>query len=227
MKNILVISTSLSTRGGISSVLKLLFSSELNKKYKLYHLSSHRDGNAVIKSWYIIQSYFLYPFILFTQRIDLVDIHGSMRMSFLRKGYFLIIGKLFKKKVVYHMHSPCIDNHLEKISTLKRRTIIKLFDLYDLIFTLCDTLAHDLQKWTVTPVRFSYNPVLLPSISTPRISPKQIITVLTLGELGERKGTEDLLKVAQILVGNNIQFRIGGNGDIGKYRDIAKDFGIH
>jgi glycosyltransferase involved in cell wall biosynthesis len=226
MKNVLLISTSLHTQGGISTMIKNWLSSPLKEKYNFSHLASHKNGSKLIKIYFLISSYLIFPLILLTKRIDLIHINGSMKTSFLRKSYFLIIGKLLAKTIIYHMHSPCIDNYFAEISKLKRYLVCKFLDLYDLHFAVSHSLANDLQKWTKTPVIVIYNSVNICSSNHSALQDKDNCYILTIGDVRERKGSDDLLKVAVILKDKKVKFRLAGNGDLNKYKEMANSYGI-
>lgn len=226
MKNILIISTDLNAQGGISTVVKLLINSSLKDKYNLLHLSTHINGTKLIKFFVMIKAYSLYPVILIVKNISLVHIHGGMKSSFFRKSYFLLLAKLFGKRVIYHMHSAMVNEYLEKGSKLKKFIVCRLFNLYDVIVVISKSWAKVIQKRTKTTIRIIYNPVSLPSIDKFGKSSGNDFIVFTLGEIGRRKGTEDIVKVAQHLKNRRISFRIAGGGDLKKYHEIAKKFNV-
>lgn len=226
MKSILVVSTSLKTQGGISRVVYSILNSRLNDKYKLYHLATHINKSIGVKFLYMLVSYIKYPFILVNKKIVIVHIHGGMKSTFFRKSYFLIIGKLFRRKVIYHMHSAMIEEYFDKRSYLKGWVVCKLLDHYDAIIAISNVWKKILEKKTSTNIFVIYNAIKLPQDIPNNVKKKQeTFTVLTMGEVGERKGTGVVIKVAATL-NNNFRFVIAGNGDVGKYLKMAEDFGI-
>ena len=228
MANILLVSTSPSGKGGVASVVKTLLNSSLKEDHNFKHLTSHRDASKHIKLFSQICAYVSYPFLLKRNSIDIVHIHGSMKSSFFRKSYFLILGKLLGKKVIYHMHCAKIDEYFAARGYLKKKIVMWLMDRYDLIIALSSYWEEVLMQYTKTPIRILYNPVLPPNgmFDGSLINEKK--DVLFLGEVCDRKGVHDLLKVAQIVGGNNsgIKFHIGGNGDLAKYKKMAEDLSL-
>lgn len=225
MKNILIVSTSLVTQGGISSVLKELMNSKLNQKYKLYHLVTHINGSTLLKILYLIRSYVLFPFVLIFRNIRIVHIHGGMKSSFMRKSYFLVVGKLMRKKVIFHMHSAMVDEYMARCNPLKKRLVIKLFNKYDAIVTISKYWEKVMRSYTQSDIYVIYNPVKSKEIVLPENIPRKI-TVLTLGELGNRKGTENIIKIAASLKDENIVFIVGGNGDVERFKALASEYGV-
>ena len=225
MKNVLFVCTSLATQGGISSVVKEFMSSKLNQQYNLYHLATHINGGDFIKITYLLYSYFLFPFVLLFKNIDIVHIHGGMRNSFIRKSYFLVIGKLFKKNVIFHMHSAMIKENIDKCGAYKKRIIIYLFNKYDAIIAISEYWKKIIQIYTKKDVYVIYNPIKLRAITSTKIT-SNTINVLTLGELGKRKGTNNIIKIAALLKDENIIFTIGGNGNIEHFKSLTKEYNV-
>jgi len=124
------------------------------------------------------------------------------------------------------MHCALIDRFFEKRSKLKGFLACKVFDLYDLIIAISNSWVDILQKRTKTKIIMIYNPIPLPSYTRPQKDATHVFTVLTLGVLGERKGTADIIKVAQHLKDDKIEFRVAGNGDVDGYTDLAQKAGV-
>ena len=225
MKNILFVCTSLATQGGISSVVKELMSSRLNQKYNLYHLPTHINGGDFIKILYLLYAYILYPFMLLFKSINIVHIHGGMRNSFIRKSYFLVIGKLFRRNIIYHMHSAMIRENIDQCGLYKRRMITHFFNKYDAIIAISEYWKKIIQIYTKKDICVIYNPIKLrtTTLSKTTSSPMRI---LTLGELGKRKGTENIIKVAASLKDEDIIFIIGGNGNIEYFKSLATEYNV-
>ena len=221
MKNILFVCTSLTTQGGISSVVKELMSSKLKENYNLYHLATHINGSNFVKIMYLLHAYFLYPFVLIFRNIDIVHIHGGMGNSFVRKSYFLVIGKLFGRRVIYHMHSAMIAENIDRCHPYGKRLIVYLFNKCDAIIAISEFWKNVIQVYTENSVCVIYNPIKLRKITLKKTISNPI-NILTLGELGKRKGTKKIIKIAASLKDENIVFVIGGNGNIEYYKSLVK-----
>lgn len=224
--NILIVSTSLKTQGGISSVVREHMNSELTKSYNLYHLSTHINGNNIVKILYIIKSYCYFPYMLIKKNISIIHIHGGMKSSFFRKSYFLIIGKLLNKKVILHMHSAKIDDFMSNSHYIKKNIITKLFNKYDVIIAISKYWKNIIRKYTNTKIVIIYNPILLKKQKIEHNKSPNNYILLTMGELCERKGTDKIIEIASLLEKQNVTFIICGNGDINLYKQLAKDNNI-
>lgn len=106
---VLVVATSPKTRGGITSLLKLVRRSELWDKYSCFWLSTHRDSSAIVKIAYFVRAFILFHVLL--PFYDIVHINFSFGFSIHRKYVLFRIAKFFRKKTVIHLHC---GNQLEQ-----------------------------------------------------------------------------------------------------------------
>ena len=73
MKKILIISTSLKTRGGISAVVNAHLTSNLYNQFDVKIIETHIDKSSIIKIYYFVKSFFKFIFNVF--RCDLIHLH--------------------------------------------------------------------------------------------------------------------------------------------------------
>jgi glycosyltransferase involved in cell wall biosynthesis len=123
------------------------------------------------------------------------------------------------------MHSAKIDQYINKSSLIKRYAIKKLLNSYDLIIVISEYWKDVLAQYTNNRIIVVFNPITL-SEYIPTRAKHERFTVLTLGELGERKGTESIIKIASLLRNEEILFEIGGNGDLPFYNKLAVEAGV-
>lgn len=223
MKNILIISTNLKSRGGIATVVNNIITSELSNTYKFIYLSTHTNGNVFKKLFYLIKSYLAYPFILIFNDISLAHIHGGMKISFFRKSYFLIVGKLFGKKVIYHMHSAMVEEYMQRCNFIKAKLVKKIFNMYDAIIVISNYWSGVLSKLTQKPVILLYNSIPISQALTKRNESAEKLKIFTMGELGKRKGTYDIIEAIKYIQNNNIIIELYGDGDVQKCEKLIND----
>ncbi|MDG5814709.1 glycosyltransferase family 4 protein [Chitinispirillales bacterium ANBcel5] len=229
MKNILFVSPTLDGMGGISSVVRTLMNSDLKNRCKISHYSSYVDKSFYHKLISIITGYIKFPFFLLKNRdIEIVHIHGSMRISFLRKSYYMLLSKLAQKTVIYHMHSSMVNEYFDRNNKFKGAIIKKLMNQYDAFIVLSSYWEQVVKKYTNSTIFVTHNPVS--EINAPSCSKNfnDNNNVLFLGEIGQRKGVHDLIKVAKELKNRNtdVHFHIGGNGNIDVYKKQADKLNV-
>lgn len=219
MTKVLVVATSRKTRGGITSVIK---AHEEGKQWKFYHcrwIETHFDGSAFQKIFYFIRGLLQYIWLL--PHADLVHIHLA---AVERKMPFILLAKLFRKKIIVHLHFPDPQTTLfRKSKVWKYHWCMKHADkVIALSYSWKSLIESTLD---VTGIEVVYNPC--PKVNR-QIGDKKNKYILYAGTLSIRKGYSDLLKaftlVAYVLDGWNLVF--AGNGEIQQAKELASKLGI-
>ena len=211
MLNILIVSTPPGGKGGVSSVVDMQIKA-LSPQCSIFHLSSQKRGSKAFKFFIMLKSLFSLPWILVRNNIDLVHFHGSMHSSFLRKSLFMLIAKLLGRKVIHHMHSATVNEYFASRSKLKGKLVCWLMDHYDAMIVLSDYWKYILSTKTSTIIFPIFNAVEKGHLPPAIKSEKFILFII--GEVGRRKGTYDIIKIAKTLSSHqDIEFRIAGGGE--------------
>ena len=197
MIKVLLISSSLKNKGGITSVIKgyLAFP---QKELKFGHLSSHKDGGGLIKILYFLRACFLLPIKLCFQKFNVVHIHVSERGSLWRKYYLYKICRFFKKKVVLHHHGAEFLDWYRLLPIKKQKKVKWLLENVSTNVVLSKLLKTEyVQTFNIENICVVYNGVLVPQSEAYKAENRDII--LFLGRIGKRKGAYDLLEAIKIL----------------------------
>lgn len=220
MKNlkVLVVATSRKTRGGITSVIKAHETGEQWKKYHCHWVQTHRDGPAWRKIVYLIIAWI--DFMIHLPFYHIIHIHLSLQTTAFRKRYFVKVAKIFRKKVIIHLHCGTqIDEIWNKD--------------YDYLFTTADVclfLSKSLMDCAAKHVgkrdfRICYNPCpnVLP---VPHVQKQNII--LFSGTLYPGKGYIDLIEAFSMIAFKYLDWKLvfAGNGEIEKAKQLAKKMHI-
>lgn len=162
--------------------------------------------------------------------IKIIHIHGASKGSFYRKYVlFIIVRRLFRKKVIYHMHGGGFCDFYKNSPLFIQKRIRYMIHSSDMIICLS-------KKWkqffteTFFPKRIEIlNNMVIPPLNTERIESKGKFRLLFLGLIGDNKGIFDLLKV---IAENKEQFyghiilKVAGNGEILRLENRIKELGI-
>lgn len=223
---ILVVSVSTEGKGGVVTVVNTLKSSEyLNENFYVSYHSSHSPKSVFVKIFSMLWAYLKFSILLYG--IDVVHIHGSMKTSFFRKSPYLLISKLFGKKVIYHMHAAMVSEYFENVSSFKLRFIRKIFSLYDLRVCLGVPWVKVLEDVTGSRWEVLHNP-MSPAKPCSLRSVDAECQFVFLGELSARKGVEDLLHAFSLgrRAGLKACLKVAGNGDIERLSQLCKELDI-
>jgi glycosyltransferase involved in cell wall biosynthesis len=217
-----MVATSPTTRGGISSVLKVYQQCDFWKDYNIKWVVTHTDGSLFKKMYYALKSFF--SFIFIAPRYNLVHIHLSEVPSMLRKLPFFLISRLYHKKIVIHFHS------YDPGTTINSR--FKPF--YRFMFSKADrviVLSSSWKNWLKDSLRISDTLVVLynPCMDVEAIMPeaRQNI-ILFAGALTVRKGYADLIRAFGGIASQAIDWKLvfAGSGEIEKGKKLAEELGI-
>ncbi len=179
--------------------------------------NSNRLGKLLRFLWSIVD--FCYRSI--TWRPQIVHVHFGWKASFIRMAIFVILANLFQRKLVLHCHSSRFDLFYEQNPKPIQQFIRQILNKADLLLLVSQRWQEYFRTFNLsTPVYVLYNSVACPQGDFSILNRNQII--LTLGRLGHRKGTYDILKaVPQVLDSYpDTEFWLAGDGDINKIQAI-------
>ena len=224
-RRVLMVGPDLSQRGGIAAVERALLSGWDYRRYDVRHVATYRShhGPRLLKLVRAIPALARVGWVLMSWRPELAHIHMSQKGSLYRKGCVVLLARATGvRSVLLHLHAAEFDVHYEASGPLKRRWIRKLLRSADRLIVLGarwkDFYAGlDLD----VPIDVLANPVLFPDAIAP--DPVHGKVVLTLGELGKRKGTYDTLRaIPAILEAHpSAEFWFGGDGEVDEIRAIV------
>lgn len=229
-KKVLVVATSRKTRGGITSVVKAHETGEQWKKYHCRWIETHRDGAAWRKLAYLIKAFAQFAFLI--PFYDLVHIHTADASSATRKWIFACCAKLFRKKILVHVH---LANEQSLLDSNVNQRLLKLLHLADNIIVLSPQWKRNLLQ--VMPEAENntyvlYNPCMPVRRDNSITKKKQILLA---GTICRRKGYDTALKgfslVAKkypdwkiVFAGN--PYLLEGFDELEDGKRLAKEYGI-
>jgi glycosyltransferase involved in cell wall biosynthesis len=158
------------------------------------------------------------------RKIRILHIHHASRGSFLRKSLLVLIGKMFGKKVILHIHGGGFHNFYNRAKLLKpviRRTL----ESSDAIICLSEVW----KKYYSSTFKLKRLVIINNVIETPLIREHETngsLHLLFLGHVTEKKGVFDLLDV--LASGRNefkhkVKVTIGGIGEVERLEKTISD----
>lgn len=228
MKTIVMLGTSMETMGGIAAVVRVYQEAGLLQRFGVRYLATHCDGSRRRKLGAMLRAYAVFAGMLLRGRVGLVHMHLASRASFWRKSGFFLLARLFRVPAILHLHGGGFARfYAEECGPLRRRFVRYVFEHSARVVVLSEGWRDWVQSaFRVPHVVCLYNPVLLPPAS--RWEARSPGAVLSLGRLGQQKGSYDLLqaaaRVAPQLAG--LELRLGGDGELEAVRAQAVRMGI-
>ncbi|MBO4721819.1 MAG: glycosyltransferase family 4 protein [Muribaculaceae bacterium] len=207
-------------KGGIAQVI-FNYSNYVFPKNEFRYLSNSCDGNRIKKIYKLITSLIGYfATLIFQRKIKIVHIHTASNFSFKRSSWFVRLAKLFKKKIILHVHGGGFKDYYyaNNNADFVRKTLCKC----DLIVVLTDAWAD----WFRTEVGID-NLKVLPNL-IPEPAPCEIernddrFHLLFLGLINEPKGVFDLvnaIKSNNEKLEGRFKLHVGGNGQVERLKN--------
>lgn len=224
MKNVLYIGPAYKDhRGGIGAVLSV-YASHI-RPFKFIRTYSY--GNPLQKAAVYIGAVFTLVWKLITDRdIRIVHIHSASRGSFLRKSVMVMIARLFRKKVIIHIHGA--EFHLFYEEARRYRWFLQfILRRADMVICLSDRWKDFFSgHFRLKKLAIVKNVMEEPLTPASPYKKGQRINLLFLGAVGDRKGIFDLLEVLRLKNGlrDRVTLTIGGNGEIERLNRSIIDY---
>lgn len=215
--------------GGISSIARYYFASDLVKRVDLRYVPSVRNGNRAFKlvagvgalPWFALEASSWKP--------DVVHIHTSNYASFYRKSAFIYMALGLHRPVLLHVHAPRFHTFAEG-KAWDRILVRQTLDRVDRILVLSEGWRVKVHGYTANrQVHVLYNPTLLSACPRDPVQRGQDepCRLLFLGRLGERKGLEVLKTALLTLMPRfpHLEVTFAGDGEVDQTRRWADGFG--
>lgn len=211
------------SKGGMATVIEeIAEDKKLNEKFDIDIYESYIDGN---KLKVLLFSVISFVGFYFTKRnYDVYHIHAASYGSTFRKGWYVRAAKKWGKKVILHIHGAEYMIFYEKSN--KKEKIRLILNTADKVIALSDEWKRKFDEaFGLTNCVVLENGIdmarLKSAITNCQEHPH---TFVSLGRLGERKGTYDLITaIEQVIVEvPDIKCYLAGDGEIEKCKELIK-----
>jgi glycosyltransferase involved in cell wall biosynthesis len=225
-KKILVIGPSPTrSKGGMATVIEEIEKdTELNEKFDIDIYESYIDGNKVVRFFFSI--YAFVKFFLTKRNYDLYHVHVASRGSTFRKGHYVDVIKKWNKKVILHIHGAQYLVFYDEITKKKQKRVVEILKKSNMVIALSQDWKDKFDKrFGLSNCCVLENGIdmdrLAPAICEPALHQNAFVT---LGRLGQRKGTYDLIDAIDIARKTvpSIKCYFAGDGDVEKVRNLVK-----
>jgi glycosyltransferase involved in cell wall biosynthesis len=212
--------------GGIAVVIDTLFDSPLAARYRLVRVSTHRDAGKIGKTLEALSGLVRAASILVRRNADVVYLHASSGPSLVRKASVAWVARATRTPYIVHVHAGDFDLYVERASHFERWLILRTLGGAAVVATLSPTWERRLSGLGARRTVVIPNPVAIPDVRAALdTSPPQI---LSLGRLGEQKGSLTLIRALALLDGPYSATRLvlAGDGDPAALRREARRLGV-
>ncbi|TYP69127.1 glycosyltransferase family 4 protein [Paenibacillus methanolicus] len=226
MEKILIVTSDLSVKGGVSSAVHSLMQ-EINsrKKSDIKLYSSYITTHPVLSILYSLMRIAAFFLLLYPFRYRLFYVHVCAFGSFYRKAIYVLALRMLNRPVVIHQHAADLDVFVNK-NRFNKWLARKVYEASSSIFVLSENMkAITKSVAAVEEIHIIKNPVQVPAHNKDYSTADQKIRLLFLGEVGQRKGIFDLIQAVADMTEeqrDRIQLDIGGNKELDKLREMIK-----
>lgn len=228
-RTILMLGTSLDTKGGVASVVRVYQSSGLFTKWPVSYLATHSDGSFLKKFSVAFRAWLTFLYMLIRGRDFIVHVHSASRASFWRKSLFILPALWSGRPVIFHLHgAEFVRFYWEECGNSAQRLIRYVLKNSNRIIVLSESWRKSISEITDnTRIEVIENPSV-PVVWNDRQACRDEWTILFLGRLGYRKGIFVLLDALVRIHQRYPEIRLvcGGDGEVEKVKDVAKKLGL-
>jgi glycosyltransferase involved in cell wall biosynthesis len=192
------------TRGGITTLIAEILKSPLKDDFEFVYVESQaEDFGRFGKMFLAFGAVFRFIFNCILKRPSLVYVHLGSNASLYRESVFILLAKLFGKKVITHFHAGDIDNYYPFQNKIGRTFIREALSLSDNFIAVSRESARQLRDLTDSAnISVIPNAIDTSIFNNPDSAAKnndRTIRLLFVGAVGKLKGERDLIKALAIL----------------------------
>lgn len=207
------------TKGGIATVIanfKGHFHSTTNT---VFYLESWKEGNVFQRVFYSARGLLLLPFQVKRKKIKLVHLHIAQDGSYFRKALATRLAKLCGAKVLLHVHGSHFDQYHKESMPRLQKHILRTLRKADKIIVLNEDVRTYFANYDIEMDIVSN---AVPILETAPMSDERT-QISCFGQLGERKGTYDLLRIAKVLYARHpeVMIYLYGDGDLKEVQELV------
>lgn len=198
---VLMLGTSMQTRGGVAAVVTTLRESGFFERARVRYVATHVDGGRWRKLVQFAHACVVTVRALRSGTVSLVHAHVASNASFWRKAFLLWVARRFRVATVFHLHGGGFEAFAGHGfgGPVLRGCIRRTLESSDVVIVLSERWAAWVSAFAPrSRIRVIGNPVRCvrtASLSTRRVRPTGYGgRVLFLGMICQAKGTFDLLR---------------------------------
>lgn len=222
---IVMLGTSLDAPGGMTSVVRTLAAGGLFEAGNVVYLSTY-EGKGVVTQLRIFGAAMIrLAWMLMCGRVALVHVHSASRGSFWRKSIGCLLARLFGVPYIVQIHSGEFPTfYFNECGLLARCWVRQILSRAVAVVCLTEYWLKQLSR--VAPgakLVVIGNPVEVTPLAPIR---DEVLQVLFLGRLREKKGVFDLIKAISLLGLPSVKFVLAGDEDAQAVRAMAEKLGV-
>ncbi|WP_102145651.1 glycosyltransferase family 4 protein [Mycobacterium hubeiense] len=218
------------SRGGMASVMRLMLE-DADPRFAVRAVPTFVDTGVIARLLVGIGGMFAASALILFGRADVVHVHLSHGGSVVRKSLPLMAARARGVPTIVHGHSFNFSGWMDPLPGPARR-LVRAVLRADRWLVLGQTLSAEYCRSLGLgddQVEVLYNPVALPAVPPRGVCERRPLMVLSLGRLGQRKGTYDLVQAIELLppdIRTQLAVVLAGDGEVDKVRQVITARGL-
>jgi glycosyltransferase involved in cell wall biosynthesis len=217
------------SRGGMATVMRLLLE-DRDMRFRIRVVATYVDSalpaRLLLGIWGIIKS----SVLVLIGQADVLHVHYSYRGSIVRKAVPLFAARLRGVPTIIHCHSSQFFEWMDRLPLSVRRAVRACLRAdYCLVLGQSHVdEAHVALGFDESNTRVLYNPVVMPE-AAPSPRTQRPLRAVSLGRLGENKGTYDLVRAIGMLpadIRSDLLITLAGDGEVAEAREFIRRNGL-
>jgi glycosyltransferase involved in cell wall biosynthesis len=224
MKKLLIIGPFPGSAKGISFSNYILYNALINRNWKVYKINTEFSDKIILSSQFSLSNFKIFFRFFECYKIFFVNyVYITIGISFfgvLKYLPFILLSKLFNKKLIVHVHSNYLETVYNNLSGIKKKLfnlILKQFNSGIVLSkSLVNNLSPFLEKENIYIVENFIDKSLL---KNPIVKDYSEIRLVFMSNLLKLKGFNDFMNALISLKSENIIFKVkvAGNKDEDNY----------
>lgn len=219
-----------STGGGMWSVARnYLGNAEFCRAVQLKYIPTSITGAVPSRLFFTAKAFLNIISALIAGKYDIVHVHMAEKGSVFRKGIVILLARLFRCKVLLHMHGATFEDWYSSSPRAVQTVVRRIVNKADRVVILGEYWKPFISSLIYSPDKLS---VVYNAVRTPDANPynPDARCILFLGVAGKRKGIYDLLdavSMADKYLAEDVRLWICGPDECHIEREIEKRSLLH
>jgi glycosyltransferase involved in cell wall biosynthesis len=215
-RKIIMLGPSLSSKGGIASVVHGYQQFGLFERYPILFIETQVEGSRFAKLSIMVIALLKVSYMLLLGRVSVVHVHVARWNSFWRKSLFFCLARVFRRPYIVHIHSGGFpDFYHSDCKSVAQYWIRSCLKSADQVAVLTSPMSNWLNsispRMAITKVPNFID--LPPPFATNIKSANEQRVILFLGRFTKEKGVLDLLDATALLKTKGLNFTLVLAGD--------------
>lgn len=211
--------------GGMATIIDTYMESYLAEKYGLRFVPTHIEANPLTQLFFFVVSVFRALGYMIRPEFRIVHLHTAKHGSLMRKSVFVILARVLGKRSIIHLHGADFLHRYESYGSVMKRFVGFVFRNVSAVIVTSNRRRDEYSRFVdKAKINIIHNFVYLPErVPAPN---DDVPRVISLGRLGERKGTYDLIDAISKIRDLPFTVVLAGDGEVDLARQAVTREGL-